>query len=295
MKKLWLSLLLSVGLMAGMADAKPSYSGGGSNSSSSSSSSHSSSSGSSSSSGHSYSAPSRPAAAARSSSHDDFDSAAADDARRAASRHANSSSGSSSASPSYSSSNNSSSSSSNSRSYRNDSVSQSIRRTYTTNTYVTRNVRFQTCYGPRYSYYSSRPRFYYHDPINDIFWYWLLDQSIDVQAQWAYNHREQLDDARYQSLLNQNAAISARMLMLQSQGVTRDPSYTPRGMDPDLQYSDDYVKSVASDVPAQSDPDSGPTVSTPFLAWFLMSVILVIVLIGGLAILLGMRSSNSDY
>ena len=37
----------------------------------------------------------------------------------------------------------------------------------------------------------------YHDPYNSWFWWWLLDQSLETRALWAYNHRLDMDQARY--------------------------------------------------------------------------------------------------
>jgi hypothetical protein len=45
---------------------------------------------------------------------------------------------------------------------------------------------------------------------------------------------------------------------LESQGVPRDPTYTPGGIDPDLMYSDNYVEAVYN--PQAPPPQTAPVV-----------------------------------
>lgn len=59
---------------------------------------------------------------------------------------------------------------------------------------------------------------------------------------WAYHHRQEMDQARYQALLAKDAQLEARIKQLE--GTKRDTSYTPKGMDSDLMYSDEYVEAV---------------------------------------------------
>lgn len=128
-----------------------------------------------------------------------------------------------------------------------------IRETYTYNTYVTRTTRMTTYYGPSYSIYVGRPVVVYNDPINTIFWYWMLDQSLDRQAMWMYHHRDEVDDARYKELCAKNAELDAKIKALEAKGEAKNPNYVPEGMDPDLQYTDDYVKAVTSVDEAEKD------------------------------------------
>jgi hypothetical protein len=81
----------------------------------------------------------------------------------------------------------------------------------------------------------------YNDPYNSYFWWWLLDRSLDDRAYWAYHHRYDMDPARYQALVANDAQLDARVSQLEAQQVARDPSYTPTGLDRDLMYSDQYV------------------------------------------------------
>ena len=91
--------------------------------------------------------------------------------------------------------------------------------------------------------YSYRPWVYYNDPYSSLFWWWLLDRSIDEQAYWAYHHRYDMDPGRYDALIASNQQLQARVSQLETQQVTRDPSYTPAslGTNQDLMYSDQYV------------------------------------------------------
>jgi hypothetical protein len=91
--------------------------------------------------------------------------------------------------------------------------------------------------------YGYRPWIYYHDPYNSLFWWWLLDRSIDEQAYWAYHHRYDMDPSRYDALMASNQQLQTRVTQLEGQQVARDPSYTPPslGTNQDLMYSDQYV------------------------------------------------------
>lgn len=61
---------------------------------------------------------------------------------------------------------------------------------------------------------------------------------------WVYNHRSEMDDQRYQELKSKNAQLEQKVKELEQKGVVKDPTYAPPGIDHDLMYSDDYVKSV---------------------------------------------------
>jgi hypothetical protein len=102
---------------------------------------------------------------------------------------------------------------------------------------ITRPARSYTVFNP----YSSRPWVVYNDPYNSLFWWWLLDRSLDDRAYWAYHHRHDMDPARYQALLATDQQLEARVEQLESQQAPRDPNYVPAGVDRDLMYSDQYV------------------------------------------------------
>ena len=110
---------------------------------------------------------------------------------------------------------------------------------------VTRPVRRHTVFYP----YESRPVVIYRDPYNSLFWWWLLDRSLEDRAQWAYHHRYDMDPGRYQTLLAENQELEARVQQLESQQVARNPDYVPPGLDRDLMYSDRAVEHAYSNRP----------------------------------------------
>jgi hypothetical protein len=97
--------------------------------------------------------------------------------------------------------------------------------------------------------YYSRPVVVYQDPFSNVFWWWLLAQSLDTRAHWAYHHRDAMDEARYRDLLARDARLEARIRELEREGVKRDPAQRPEGMDPDLMYTDEYVDAVYNPQP----------------------------------------------
>jgi len=109
----------------------------------------------------------------------------------------------------------------------------------------TRPVRVYSVFNPYY----SRPVVIYNDPYNSLFWWWLLDRSIDDRAWWAYHHRYDMDPARYQALVANDQQLETRVEQLEAQQAPRDPSYTPPGVDRDLMYSDHYVQQAYSNRP----------------------------------------------
>jgi hypothetical protein len=120
-------------------------------------------------------------------------------------------------------------------------------------TYVTRETRIYSTYSPYY----GRPVVVYNDPYNSFFWYWMLDRSLDERAMWAYNHQHEMDAARYREMCAKDAQLEARIRQLEAEkkGV-RDTGYVPKGIDPDLQYSDDYVDNVYNPHVESSSGDS---------------------------------------
>ena len=109
----------------------------------------------------------------------------------------------------------------------------------------TRPVRIYTFFNT----YSSRPWVTYNDPYNSLFWWWLLDRSLDDRAWWAYHHRYDMDPARYQALIATDQQLEARVEQLEAQQAPRDPNYAPAGLDRDLMYSDQYVSRAYSNRP----------------------------------------------
>ena len=123
-------------------------------------------------------------------------------------------------------------------------------------TISSRPVRIYSVFNPYY----SRPVVVYSDPYNSLFWWWLLDRSLDDRAWWTYHHRYDMDPARYQALVANDQQLEARVQQLEAQQAPRDPNYVPPGVDRDLMYSDHYV--------AQSYSNR-PTTSGVFTFWLL--------------------------
>ncbi|MEI6785030.1 MAG: hypothetical protein WCQ21_29375 [Verrucomicrobiota bacterium] len=115
-------------------------------------------------------------------------------------------------------------------------------------TLSTRPVRIHSVFNP----YWSRPVVIYRDPYNSLFWWWLLDRSLDDRAWWAYHHRYDMDPSRYQALVAQDQQLETRVEQLEAQQAPRDPTYTPPGVDRDLMYSDRYVAQTYSNRPTTS-------------------------------------------
>jgi hypothetical protein len=96
----------------------------------------------------------------------------------------------------------------------------------------------------------------YHDPYSDWFWFWLLTQNQQTQAAWAYNHRADMDEARYRDLLAHDRQLEARIRELESKKTRPDPTYVPPGIDDDLMYDDGFVEAAVNPQPAPVHPSS---------------------------------------
>lgn len=144
-----------------------------------------------------------------------------------------------------------------------------------------RELRERQYYGNSWSgWFNTRPVYTYRDPFSDLFWYWLLSQSFQTQANWAYNHRSMMDDARYRDLLAHDARIEQEIRNLEQQNVPRDPTRTPQSaqgdqLPPDLMYNDDYVKAVYN-----PQPRAAPASGGSFLHGFMTFLIIVAVILG---------------
>lgn len=117
---------------------------------------------------------------------------------------------------------------------------EELRRQLDRERWVNRELRRRDVFGPYY----DRPLVVYHDPYSSLFWWWLLSQSLDQQARWAYHHRTDMDPDRYRDLVKQNADLENRVHDLEAKGVARDPTYRPSEVSPDLMYTDGFVNAV---------------------------------------------------
>lgn len=140
----------------------------------------------------------------------------------------------------------------------NKPVVQDIRR-MDYNTYSTRQDRAKKVYGPTiYNNYNTtvvnRPA--YRDPYSDLFMAWLITRSINDQAMWYYSHRNDMDRARWDSAMRDNAELRARVSALEQQKANVPSNYVPAGVDKDLMYNDDYVAAVYNPTPVNDGSTS---------------------------------------
>jgi hypothetical protein len=96
---------------------------------------------------------------------------------------------------------------------------------------------------------SGGPVVVYSDPYSLLFWSWLLRQSLETRALWAYDHKGKMDPARYRDLLAKDGDLANRVRELEKSGRPRDPSYVPPGIEPDLMYTDEYLDAVVNPAP----------------------------------------------
>jgi hypothetical protein len=142
--------------------------------------------------------------------------------------------------------------------------------------WVNRRQREEEFY---HRWWSTPPVITYHDAYNPFFDYWLLQQSLQTQALWLYNHHDTMDQQRYQDLLQKNRALEDRVHELEADKKPRDPTYTPPGVPPDLMYNDSYAHSAYN--PQQVQP---PAVAQPSNFWPVFVTTLVVVLLVGFVV-----------
>ncbi len=115
-----------------------------------------------------------------------------------------------------------------------------------------RSLRQQQTLGGYYNH--PAPTIVYRDNFNIFFWLWLLDRPTRERDTWAYNHRDQMDPARYEELKRNDKDLERRLQELERQGVKKDSLYVPAGIDRDLMYSDEHVKKAYEEKTASGFP-----------------------------------------
>lgn len=146
----------------------------------------------------------------------------------------------------------------------------------------TRYQRTDTFYGG----YSSRPVMVYNDFYHPMWNYWLMSQTIDAMSLWVYHHQATMDQARLNAMYAQNGELRARVAALEKQGVVRDATYTPSGVDPDLMYDDNYVNAVYNPVPKEKEEGTDWHLFWKIMRWVFVYIPLAAVLMYGLYFLL---------
>lgn len=137
--------------------------------------------------------------------------------------------------------------------------------------WASRPRRYDDFYRP----YQARPAVVYGDPYAPMWTYFLLDKGTDVAALWLFHHSTSVDAARRDAMYAQNAELRARVAALERQGVKRDPTWQPAGVDPDLAYNDGFVTAGYNPTPKEAEEHEGGG-GVP--AWLV--VVLVILAIG---------------
>jgi hypothetical protein len=120
------------------------------------------------------------------------------------------------------------------------------------------------------------PNVYYSDPYGSSFWWWMLGGHYSYGPSWgypgysyldlwAYHHYDVMDRLRYQDLIQRNANLEAHVRALEQQGVVRDPTWSPPGVDPDLMYTDQYVDAALNPTPSAAAPSASHHLGRLFL------------------------------
>ena len=152
---------------------------------------------------------------------------------------------------------------------------QTVRNYVTHERYITYDNRARSFYSPYYGY--PQP---YNDFFSPFLMGYLFSSAINShdRAMWVYNHRDQMDDYRYQQLLEKDAELKARLQVLEQQQTKKDSNYVLPGMEdnPDLQYSKEFIDSAYNSVPAQSAQEEASGFG---IFWILIGVILVVIVV----------------
>lgn len=113
-----------------------------------------------------------------------------------------------------------------------------------------RQTFYQTYYSnPNYT--REIHHYHYRDSYSPFFMLWLLDRSSDERAMWAYHHRNDMDQDRYNEMVKRDSELEKKIKELEAKGIQKDPNYKPQDIDNDLMYkSDDDIKKEESNVGA---------------------------------------------
>lgn len=114
----------------------------------------------------------------------------------------------------------------------------------------------------------------HNDSYHPHFTHWLSQQPYDTQAAWVYNHRSNMDQARYDSYM-ENAELRRRVEELEAKGTVQDSNYTPPGISPDLMHTDDYVAAVHTHRPIHWGHIFWVFIKIVFVFWLTMLGLLI--------------------
>jgi hypothetical protein len=112
---------------------------------------------------------------------------------------------------------------------------------------------------PRLQVYNTRPVVYYRDRYDPLFWWWLMDQSRPVRAQWVYHHYSDADPQRITALQQADPALDTEVEALKSQQIPVNSEFAPDGLPAEEMYRDPPDPPVEGD--RLPDADSIPEFS----------------------------------
>lgn len=96
--------------------------------------------------------------------------------------------------------------------------------------------------------YNGGMSYGFNDHFSPFLMGWMFSEVMNThdRALWMYHHEHDMDSARYREMLAKDAQLEAEIAKLKAENIAKDPSYVPEKMkdDPDLMYSEDYVKTV---------------------------------------------------
>lgn len=101
---------------------------------------------------------------------------------------------------------------------------------------------------------------------SSVFWYTMLDWSLERRALWLYHNQRTIQEDLYLQQL-QNAQLRAEIERIRLRNLSVNSDYIdPEFKDePDLMYSDDHIDAIYNPVPVQpiATPYVPPTPLTP--------------------------------
>lgn len=130
----------------------------------------------------------------------------------------------------------------------NNKTVQATRTNITEEKWTNRSTRINTTFN-NYTVIGANSTVLYHDNYNIFFWLWLLDRSADERAMWAYHHQVDLDARRMEELRRKDAELDVRLKRLE--GQSKNGNYSPKGIEEDLMYTDNYVDAVYNPHPKE--------------------------------------------
>ena len=131
----------------------------------------------------------------------------------------------------------------------NDASVRRVRENYSYDRYSSRSSRAREQFGTSYSsttVIQTGGSSGFSDTLNGVFLGYMLSNAMQphYRAEWMYHHQSEIDSAKMAELRAKDAVLDAKIKELEAKNVARDAGYTPPGIDPDLQYSDEYVKAA---------------------------------------------------